>query len=180
MARPRTGQLIWRKTGWYARFWTVVDGEEIRVSRPLGTDNKAVARRKMARILAGETTAEDAKAKCETADQYAQAWLDGRDAKDLRSGEYERRHWDHIWKREIGAMPLDAVKAQHIRPVLQSVASGRVGGPRSKRYSRATLVHIRDTVLRIFQDAWRDEIIAENPVRRVALPEVTDDRPEKA
>ena len=55
--RKRTGQLIWRKSGWYARFWTVVDGEEVRVSRPLGTENKAVARRKMARLMAGEDPA---------------------------------------------------------------------------------------------------------------------------
>jgi integrase len=41
-------------------------------------------------------------------------------------------------------------------------------------------VHIRDTALRIFESAWRDEIIAENPVKRVTLPDVDDGRIEKA
>jgi hypothetical protein len=49
--RPSTGQLIWRTSGWAARFMAVVDGERVRVCRPLGTDNKAVARRKLARLL---------------------------------------------------------------------------------------------------------------------------------
>jgi hypothetical protein len=50
--RPRKGSLVWRKSGWHARFWALVDGEWIRVVRPLGTDNKAVARRKLARLVA--------------------------------------------------------------------------------------------------------------------------------
>lgn len=49
--RPSTGQLIWRTNGWSARFMAVVDGERVRVCRPFSTDNKAVARRKLARLL---------------------------------------------------------------------------------------------------------------------------------
>ena len=51
VGRPRRGQLVWRKSGWVARLTVLVDGERIRVCRPLGTDNKAVARRKLARLL---------------------------------------------------------------------------------------------------------------------------------
>lgn len=178
--RKRTGQLIWRKSGWYARFWTVKDGEEVRVCVPLGTTNKPVARRKLARLLAGESpTAEVAKRE-ETIAEYASAWLDGREAKGLSSHEYEQRHWQRVWKPEIGKLLLSAVKAQHIRDVLDAVAEGRIKGVRTKRYSRATLVHIRDTALRIFESAWRDELISENPVKGVTLPDVDDGRIEKA
>lgn len=52
--RPRKGQLIWRKSGWYARLTVLVDGERVRVSRALDTDSKAVARIKLARLLAAE------------------------------------------------------------------------------------------------------------------------------
>jgi hypothetical protein len=178
--RKRTGQLIWRASGSYARFWTVVDGEEIRVSRPLETTNKAVARRKLARLLAAEAPTTELAKREETVSEFAEPWLDGSKAKGLRSHDYERRHCDRIWKPEIGPMMLGAVKTQHIRDVLEAVARGKVSGMRSDRYSRATLVHIRDTALRIFESAWRDEIIAENPVKRVTLPDVDDGRIEKA
>jgi integrase len=174
------GQLVWRRTGWLGRWWATVDGERIRVARMLGTDNKAVARRKLARLIAeGNPTPEAVKAP-ETVDGYAKAWLDGREGRGLRSADYERRHYDRIWKPAIGAMPLAAVKSQHIREVLEAVANGQISGPKTKRYSKATLVHIRDTALRLFRSAWRDEVIVENPVDRVALPDVNDDRPEKA
>jgi hypothetical protein len=52
--RPRSGQLIWRKSGWVARLTVEIDGERVRVCRALGTDNKAVARRKLARLLESE------------------------------------------------------------------------------------------------------------------------------
>ena len=65
--RPRSGQLIWRKSGWVARLTVLVDGERIRVCRALGTDNKAVARRKLARLLESDApvSAEEA-ARAET------------------------------------------------------------------------------------------------------------------
>lgn len=174
------GQLIWRKTGWYGRWYAIVDGERVRICRALGTDNKAVARRKLERLIAaGAPTAADVEA-AETVGQYAEAWLKAREGRGLRSVEYERRHWKQTWKAEIGDMPLAAVKAQHIRDVLDSVAAGRIAGPRSERYSRGTLVHIRDTVLRLFDSAWRDEVIPENPVKRVVVPDVADERQEKA
>ena len=54
MARPEEGQLIWRRTRWYGRFWAVVDGERIRVCRALGANNKAVAKRKLQRLVNAE------------------------------------------------------------------------------------------------------------------------------
>ncbi len=184
MPRKRTGQLIWRPSGWHGRFWIVVDGEEVRVRRPLGVmtpgpAGRAVAKRKLARLLAEGVPAVAQNAR-ETVDEYAQAWLANREAKALQSAEYERRHYEHVWRGTIGASPLGDVRAQHIREVLEAVADGTIKGQRTERYSRATLVHIRDTALRLFEAAWRDEIIPDNPVKRVVAPEVVDDRPEKA
>src|SRR5687767_9993757 len=45
--RAPTGQLIWRPSGWYGRVRVEIDGERVRVSRPLGTKNRAVAKRKL-------------------------------------------------------------------------------------------------------------------------------------
>ncbi len=52
MPRAKTGQLIWRKSGWYARVWVMIDGEEVRQSVALGTEVKSVAKRKLTRLLA--------------------------------------------------------------------------------------------------------------------------------
>ena len=52
--RPRTGSLLWSKSGWRARMPLERDGETIRKVVPLGTKDKAVARRKLRRLLAQE------------------------------------------------------------------------------------------------------------------------------
>src|SRR5437763_6325563 len=109
------GQLIWRKTGWYGRWYAIVDGERVRVCRALGTDNKAVARRKLERLIAEGAPSHAIVEAKETVAQYAEAWVKSREERGLRSTEWERRHWEHVWKPEIGAMTLSQVKAQDIR-----------------------------------------------------------------
>src|SRR5690606_29189768 len=133
----------WRKTGWYGRWYAVVDGEKVRVTRALGTTNKAAARRKLERLIAEGAEPSEATMKApETVAQYAEAWLKSREGRGLRSVDYERRHFDRLWKPEIGSMPLPDVQSEHIRDLLERVADGRIVGPKSgKRYSRATLVH---------------------------------------
>jgi hypothetical protein len=51
MPRKATRQLIRRATGFYARFWAIVDGEHVRGTRALGTSNAAAARVKLERIV---------------------------------------------------------------------------------------------------------------------------------
>jgi predicted secreted protein len=53
MARERKGTLIWRaSSGWNAILTITKDGESIRKWEPLGTENKAAAKRKLARLVA--------------------------------------------------------------------------------------------------------------------------------
>ncbi len=49
--RPRKGSLEWRGGTWCGRVTVTVDGESIRRWVRLETDNKVVARRKLARVL---------------------------------------------------------------------------------------------------------------------------------
>ena len=73
--RPRTGSLVWRKTGWSARYLAQKDGEWMRVCVALGTDNKAVARRKLARLLAAENAPTAAQAaRVETFERLRGPW----------------------------------------------------------------------------------------------------------
>lgn len=57
MAKKRTGTLVRRKSGYRAKFWALVDGEWIRVTRDLHTDNETVAQRKLARLIESENVA---------------------------------------------------------------------------------------------------------------------------
>src|SRR5882724_7679828 len=49
--RPRKGTLEFRGKSWHARLTVTVEGESLRKWFDLGTDNKAVARRKLARLI---------------------------------------------------------------------------------------------------------------------------------
>src|SRR5688500_7432697 len=97
--RPRTGQLVWRKSGWAARFWTVVDGEKIRVQRDLETTNKAVARRKLARLLESENPTPAEAVRRETFAEAAKRIVEKQRAEGLRT-------WKDRWRRlERFALP---------------------------------------------------------------------------
>lgn len=47
MARPRTGSLVWRKSGWSARYWAL----GLRLCVPLGTSVREHAERKLRALL---------------------------------------------------------------------------------------------------------------------------------
>jgi hypothetical protein len=62
-----------------ARVPTLIDGERVKKTYELGTTDRAVARRKLARIVAelgaGTAIAADAAKPTETLEQYAKSWL---------------------------------------------------------------------------------------------------------
>ncbi len=64
MAKP-TGYLYWRKTGWRARKLEV-DGERVRKTFDLKTDNKAAARIKLRRLLEQNAPTETEAVRVET------------------------------------------------------------------------------------------------------------------
>ena len=49
--RPRKGSIQYRGRTWYAVLTVTIDGESMRKWVRLDTDNKAIARRKLARLL---------------------------------------------------------------------------------------------------------------------------------
>jgi len=66
MARPRTGQLIWRNSWAFARVTTIIDGEKVRVMKALGTQNPVVARKKLDKLNAAESPATEDVKRAET------------------------------------------------------------------------------------------------------------------
>lgn len=51
--RPRTGSLVWRATGWSARYWA----HGVRVCMPLGTKVREHAERKLKKLVANSLMA---------------------------------------------------------------------------------------------------------------------------
>jgi integrase len=166
MARERKGTLVWRASGWCARVTVTIDGEPVKKWYPLGTDNKAAAKRKLARLTAklaaegppdpSESTRQD------TVKEYAEDWLSSRELRGIGMVRDERINLTRHVYPEIGNLPIDKVQPSHIRSILDAVAA--------KGLSRTTVGHIRALLHRLFKPAWVDRLIAENPVARVDVP----------
>lgn len=185
MPRARTGTLIYKRTtGWNARVWTVVrdeDGTERDERRwvPLETHDKELAKRKLAKIVGmlerGELVADAAPAEAkrvETVAQHAATWIaDRKAARIVMASDEEHILETHVLPT-IGSMALDAVRPAFIRSILVAVARIR---------SHETVKKTRGVMLRLFDAAWKAEIIKENPVERADMPEHTriDERQRK-
>lgn len=184
MARPRTGSLVWRKSGWRARISVIIDGETVQKTYDLGTIDKAVARRKMARLLEeteGDMPAAELAKAPETVDGYASEWLTSREAR-ADYGKTERQIFRDYWQAEIGPIPLGAVRPADIRRVLKDCAEGRKLGARGERLTANTIDRVRGVMFRLFKAARKDELIAANPAELVTVSDVAspDDKKERA
>jgi len=184
--RPRKGSLEFRGKTWHARLTITVEGESIRKWFDLGTDNKAVARRKRDRLVAelavnGAPPTQISGKSPETVDDYAKGWIQSRRERGIVSVAYEAVYYARIWSPAFGRLQLGAVKAAPIRAVLNDVAAGKIL-PKAradrkrapKPYGRQSISHIRATAFRLFDAAWRDELIPENPVARVRVPDMNE------
>jgi integrase len=178
MARKLTGSLELRKDVWHARI--TVRRSDGTVKRPwysLETSDHTAAKRKLARlvrqsesIISPEALA-DAAAGASTVAEYEETWHARRVVQGVVSAEDERRNFTLHIKSEIGAVAIDEVKTAHIRSVIDAAMT--------KGLKRATLVHIRGVMFRLFKSAWQEELIETNPVDRVAIPKMREVRKER-
>jgi integrase len=192
MPRKTSGTLVWTKTkGWVARIPIVIDGERVKKTYELGTTDRAVARRKLARVIdelaTGAAVTTDAAKPTETLEQYAKTWFASRAARGIAATSYEKRYFERVWKPAAGALPLEQVSAALIRSVLEDVVTGKIrpkarpvkkGQPPREpgRYSPQSVSHIRSTLFRILQSAYREELVSENRAARVEVPEFDGER----
>lgn len=175
MARERKGTLVWRKKGWCARVTVTVDGEPDKKWYPLGTDNRAGAKRKLARLVA-KLEKEGAPAPSEaagddTVSEYAKAHFETRQIQGIASVRDERSYFKSYVEKEIGALAVTAVRSAHIRAVLEAAVG--------KGLAKNTIVHLRSLMHRIFKAAWQDELIGDNPVARVGVPSMHETTKER-
>ena len=53
------GLIVLRSRGYYARYWTTVDGARVRVTRKLRTTDRAAAEAELRRLLAAASASVD-------------------------------------------------------------------------------------------------------------------------
>jgi integrase len=192
VARVRTGTLIPPdKDGlWKARVTKTHDDGT--VSRPiysLGTTDQAIAKRKLAQLAAtlakvrGGARADAQPIVTETVQAYAERWLEKRRLQGVVSAADERRSLLVHVLPALGHLPLGDVRPAHVLEVLEGLMTkprqrARKGDDpgRPSGYSRQSIVHVRAAMHRLFDAAWRAELIESNPVARVRMPKIRETR----
>jgi site-specific recombinase XerC len=164
--RKRKGTLLWTKGGWVARVPVVVDGVKIKQCFPLGTENKIVAKRKMALLIekldAGEQVAPKDTARVETVREAGERINNERTAQGLRNAKDEKARLRTYVLDAIGHMDVTTVKPMHINQVLDSCkAAGK---------SRETVAHLKNDLSTIFGALRREGTIDTNPVLDAEMP----------
>jgi integrase len=181
MPRARTGTLVppgvdglWRARVTKAR----ADGSTTRPLYSLGTTDKALARRKLARLVAAVERGDDVLDAADTANapervkDYAEAWLAKREAQGVGMAHKERRNLELHALDVIGRLPLCDVRPSHVRGILDDALAGGL--------RRNSLAHIRGVLHRLFRAALEDELIEHNPVAAVRTPKTREVRKERA
>ncbi|HKY37157.1 MAG TPA: hypothetical protein VJN18_14530 [Polyangiaceae bacterium] len=164
MPKQQEGQLIWKEgRGWYGRYYATIDGERVRVCRALKTHNKAVARRKLARLIAEGNVASEEAQRPETFEEAARRIVDAQKAAGMVTWKDRLRRLEVHAFATVGKMLPGEVRAAHVRGILEEARDG--GG------ARESLKHLRGDMSTVLGDLWRAEEIDENVVERVEVPE---------
>ena len=180
MPRARTGTLVAPGADGFWRCRVTKDKPDGTTWRPLyslGTADKTLAKRKLARInelLAQGVDPFDAAEIVggpEHVREYAEAWLTAREGRGVAKARWERSYFRNHVADAIGHMPLGDVRPAQVRTILEDAAG--------KGLKRATVAEVRGLLFRVFDHAWRAEIIETNPVARVKLLEMRETRKER-
>ena len=164
MPRPRTGTLLKRKDGGYsAKVWTVVDGEPARVTVDLGTNVKALAKRRLAERVASTDPAPK-RATAELFEHAARRVNETREHEGINATADELTRLEKWAFPELGDVAVDKVKPAHVNAALDACKrSGK---------SRQTCVHLLNAIRVTFKALVREGAVEHNPATHdaVAIP----------
>jgi len=166
--KANTGELIWRKNGYSARYRRVVDGVAIRKCVPLGTDNKAVAQAKLNRLIAGTSVPESIKTEVETFKQAARRIVAEQTHKTVKDRMSRLETYAYP---KIGNRPVDGLRTADFRDVLDGAVEAGL--------ARGTILHLRQDMASVLDTLLEYDVITENVVKRVRIPKnaKVDERP---
>jgi integrase len=175
--RPRKGSLEFRGGTWHVRLTLTVEGVAVRKWFSLNTDNKVVARRKAARLLAERQVPSVASAAIEAARPETYVELAKRVAANRRlEGIADCRteeSRESVWVIPvIGELPVASVRPEHIAGIYETA--------RAKGRSLSLLRNLRTVLQSRFNTAIEEESIQSSPAARVRIPKAKVDRRERA
>lgn len=176
MPRARTGTLVPPLADgfWRGRVTKEhADGSKTKPIYSLGTTDKALAKRELAKLVArlerGEDVPQAGLANApERVREYADAWLARRKAHGVGMVKKERRTLEMYTFDAIGRLPLRDVRPSHIRSILDDAVA--------KGLRRNSLAHIRAVLHRMFRSAVEDELAEHNPVAASRTPKTREVR----
>jgi integrase len=193
MSRKRTGTLVPPLADgmWRARVTkTHPDCTTTRPLYSLGTTDKTVALRKLAKLVAELGAGRDPYEAAAAVDapelvrEYAARWLEKREKHGIASVPTERRHLDRHVLQTIGRLPLCDVRAPHVRSILEDVATKSYKKGRAqiveKRYRTGTILRVRGILHGLFRAAQEEGLIEQNPVTPVRTPRSREVHRERA
>jgi integrase len=174
MSRRNSGTIEKRRGIFYARITVRVDGKATRPWIPLKATTADAARAELDALIA-ERSKPSSHTGNATFRAYASDWLAERQARGVAMADSEKSWLTvHVFPfvargeaRAFGDLLLSEITPKAIRPLLEAV--------KAKGRSNQTVAHVRATIGRVLDQAWRDEIIADNPVVRVKAPRVPNE-----
>jgi integrase len=164
MPKQQEGQLFMKEgLGWYGRYYATVEGERVRVCRSLKTHNKAVARRKLARLIAEGNVAPEEAQRPETFEEAARRVVEAQQRAGMVTWKDRLHRLEQHALPTIGKLLPGAIRATHVRGILEEARDGGA--------ARETLKHIRGDISTVLDELWRGEELPEIVVDRVEVPE---------
>src|SRR5262245_22293740 len=165
MPRERTGTLQFKDGEWRVRLSVAgADGKRERPWYALGTADEAEARWRRDRLVRNIDGSE--MPRTPRFEAYAEIWLEKREKSGIAMVDSETIYLRKYAYPVLAKMFLGDIRPRHVREVLDSaIALGR---------SRQTVLHIKATIGRLLRRAHLDELIAENPIDKVELPEMKE------
>lgn len=163
MPRKRTGELYRSSGRWFARVTVHTDGAAHRKRVDLNTEVVAVARARLARVLAGDAEATSDETFEQAARRTQPYWVDA-NGKPIATAYERLSRLERYAFPVIGAWKILRVKAPQVSEVLRAAAVGGLG--------RSAVKHLLDDMAAVFVALWREDAIAEAaiPTRKVLIP----------
>lgn len=163
MPRKKTGNLLKRPSGYYGRFWTTIEGEKIRVTKPLDTHDLRVARLRLARLVDGDGLEEQtAFGSRETFKAAALRIFEIREADGVRGAKYEYNRLQRYAFPIIGKKKVTEISVADINAVYDHC--------KEKGLGRQTTQHVRQNLRNVFRQLRREGVLKANPVDESELP----------
>lgn len=161
-SRKPTGTLIRNKSGFSAKIWAEVDGERIRITKSLGTDIEAVAKKKLARLLA---EGDPAKADATAVETFAAAAVRvnaDRAKAGIKTTKDEMSRLKRFAFPELGDKLVTAIKTRHVNAALDAV--------REAGRAQQTAQHVKQAIANVFAELKREGVVETNPAKDAELP----------